>query len=83
NVIRAYQAFLSNVFARCLLDAESCQLLGELRVKFNSILEYTQLHRDFNTTPMHENVKCEKHAPETYIKLVYQKEQTIEWQSVE
>ncbi|VDP49032.1 unnamed protein product [Schistosoma mattheei] len=67
NVIRAYQAFSSNVFTRSLLDAELCQLLGELRGKFSLILEYTQLHQYFNTSAMHETVKREKYAPEMYV----------------
>ncbi|CAI2727258.1 unnamed protein product [Schistosoma spindalis] len=64
DVIKAHQAFLSNVFTRCLLDAESRQLLGQLRAIFNSILDYAQLHQDFNTTAMHENGIREKYASE-------------------
>ncbi|KAH8861843.1 Gamma-tubulin complex component 3 [Schistosoma japonicum] len=62
DVIKAHQAFLSNVFTRCLLDAESRQLLGQLRAIFNSILDYAQLHQDFNTTAMNENSRREKYA---------------------
>ncbi|CAH8481257.1 unnamed protein product [Schistosoma turkestanicum] len=74
DVIKAHQAFLSNVFTRCLLDAESRQLLGQLRAIFNSILDYAQLHQDFNTTAMHENGIREKYASD-----VQRAEKTGHW----
>ncbi|CAH8513252.1 unnamed protein product [Schistosoma bovis] len=74
DVIKAHQAFLSNVFTRCLLDAESRQLLGQLRAIFNSILDYAQLHQDFNITAMHENGIREKYASE-----VQRAERTGHW----
>ncbi|VDP78843.1 unnamed protein product [Schistosoma mattheei] len=55
NPVNAHQPFLSNAFTRCLLDAESCPLLGQLGATFTSISDYTRLRQDFNTTLRHEN----------------------------
>ncbi|CAH8496475.1 unnamed protein product [Heterobilharzia americana] len=64
DVIDSHLAFLSSVFTRCLLDAGSRQLLGQLRAIFNSILDYSQLYQDFNTAAMIENSIREKFASE-------------------
>lgn len=54
QVIDSHQNFLTNVFTRCLLDADSRQLLGQLRAVFNSITDYAQLYQNFNSIVMNE-----------------------------
>lgn len=62
DVINAHHSFLSSVITRCLLDAGSRQLLGQLRTVFNLILSFAQLHQDFSSTALTELGVRERYA---------------------
>lgn len=59
EVIEAHQAFLTSVITRCLLDAPSRQLVGQLRTMFDLILSFTQLHHELNQVAQAELTKRE------------------------
>ncbi|THD20020.1 Gamma-tubulin complex component [Fasciola hepatica] len=64
EVIEAHQAFLTSVITRCLLDAPSRQLIGQLRTIFDLILNFTQLHHELNQVALAELTKREYFANE-------------------
>ncbi|KAA3675425.1 gamma-tubulin complex component 3 [Paragonimus westermani] len=64
EVIEAHQGFLSSVITRCLLDAPSRQLIGQLRTIFDLILSFTQLHQELNALAYQELSARERYANE-------------------
>ncbi|VDL95905.1 unnamed protein product [Schistocephalus solidus] len=54
DVIEAHQHFLSSVISRCLLDADSRQLICQLRAIFDLIINFSQLHGHLEDTAAEE-----------------------------
>ncbi|KER32716.1 hypothetical protein T265_01206 [Opisthorchis viverrini] len=64
EVIEAHHAFLSSVIMRCLLDAASRQVIGQLRTIFDLILSFAQLHQELNNLASAELAARERYTNE-------------------
>ncbi|CAL8095288.1 unnamed protein product [Calicophoron daubneyi] len=62
EVIEAHQAFLSSVITRCLLDASSRPLIGQLRTIFDLILNFAQLHYELDAVAETELATRERYS---------------------
>lgn len=60
DVILAHTDFLSAVIARCLLDANSGQLICQLRAIFDLIINFSQLNADLLEYALEEyDARCQ------------------------